>query len=170
MTKISAMCNVLITFTIILFSGCASVTQNHNELLQIVGDYFNVYSQRDDFKRFMSFYADNAQFEDIIYGASFETKQEIKEFLDWERGEFSVPSDERILTITTQVLEGNTAITQGFFHEFNYDGKKLGPWLFVIIQEFNPQNKIIKQTDWINYTPKEDFLGGENMNNVLINK
>ena len=53
------------------------------------------------------------------------------------------------------------------FHEFSYDGSKLGPWLFVIIQEFNSDNKIIKQTDWINYTPRDNFLGGKNMNDSL---
>jgi hypothetical protein len=162
--------NILIALIILLFSGCASKSKNDNELSQIVEDYFTVYSQRDDFNLLMSFYDENAQFEDIIYGNSFKTKTEIREFLAWDKGEFTALLGERILTVTKQIQDGNTVVTQGFFHEFIYDGEKMGPWLFIIDQEFNSQNKIIKQTDWINYTPRENFLGGKNMNDELIRK
>lgn len=161
---------ILTILIVSLLSGCASTSNNHNDLSKIVGDYFSVYSHRNDFERLMSFYENNVQFEDIIYGNSFKTKREIKEFLAWDKGEFTVLSGERILTITKQIQEGNTVVTQGFFHEFIYNGQKMGPWLFIIDQEFNSQNKIIKQTDWINYTPREDFLGGKNMNDELIKK
>ncbi|PKI16030.1 hypothetical protein CXF71_10255 [Colwellia sp. 12G3] len=162
--------NILIALIILLFSGCASKSINNNEMSQIVVDYFNVYSQRNDFNLLMSFYDDNAQFEDIIYGNSLKTKREIKEFLAWDKGEFTALSGGQILTITKQIQDGNTVVTQGFFHEFIFDGQRMGPWLFIIYQEFNSQNKIIKQTDWINYTPREDFLGGKNMNDELIKK
>ena len=154
---------------IIILSACSSRDKNNNELSYVVESFFNVYSQRNDFERLISFYDNNAQFEDIIYGASFKSKAEIKGFLAWDKGEFQLLSGERILTVTKQVLDKNIAVTEGFFHEFSYDGQKLGPWLFVIVQEFNTQNKIIKQTDWINYTPRENFLDGKNMNHKLIN-
>jgi len=161
---------ILTILIVSLFSGCASTSNNHNNLSDIVDDYFSVYSHRNDFERLMSFYDSNAQFEDIIYGNSFKTKREIKEFLAWDKGKFTALSGDRILTITKQIQEGNTVVTQGFFHEFIYNEQKMGPWLFIIVQEFNSQNKIIKQTDWINYTPREDFLGGKNMNDELIKK
>jgi hypothetical protein len=160
---------LLILFGILL-SGCATTQKNDHQLTQVVEDYFSVYSQRTDFERFMAFYADNAQFNDIIYGNSLKNKAEIKDFLAWGKGEFSILSGDRVLTVTKQVLGQNTAITEGYFHAFSYDGQKLGPWLFVIIQEFDATHKIIKQTDWINYTPKEHFLGGKNMNEYLSRK
>ena len=154
----------LISLIVLILNGCASTYKNSNNLSQVVEDYFSIYSQRNDFEGLMLFYSENAQFEDIIYGNSFSNKIEIRKFLAWDKGNFKVLSGGRTLTVTKQVVSNNTAITEGFFHEFSYDGSKLGPWLFVIIQEFNSDNKIIKQTDWINYTPRDNFLGGKNMN------
>jgi len=165
-----AMRTVLTILIVFLLSGCASSSNNHNDLSEIVDEYFSVYSQRTDFERLMSFYDNNAQFEDVIYGNSLKNKEEIKGFLAWDRGEFKILSGDRALTVTKQIFEKKTVVTQGFFLEFSYDGQVLGPWLFVIVQEFNSQNKIIKQTDWINYTPRKNFLGGKNMNNELITK
>lgn len=157
----------LISLIVLTLNGCASTYKNSNNLAKVVEDYFSIYSQRNDFESLMFFYSENAQFEDIIYGNSFSNKTEIKNFLAWDKGDFKVLSGGRILTVAKQVLSNNTAVTEGFFHEFSYDGSKLGPWLFVIIQEFDSNNKIIKQTDWINYTPRKNFLGGKNMNDRL---
>lgn len=167
---------ILVLFFVIL-TGCANKHLSQNDsshddlarsnLAQVAQDYFNVYSQRNDFERFISFYANNAKFEDIIYGNSFDNKTEIKGFLAWDKGEFKLLSGQKALTVTTQVISENTVVTEGYFHEFTYDGQKLGPWLFVIIQEFDDNNKIIKQVDWINYTPRNNFLGGKNMNDKL---
>ena len=153
----------------LLLSGCVS-TSKSNKLPQVVNDYFDIYSKRDDFNKFMTYYADNAQFKDIIYGNSFNNKVEIRSFLDWGKGEFKILNGTRALTVTKHTFGERTAITEGFFHTFSYDGQKLGPWLFVITQEFNPSNKIIQQTDWINYTPRDNFLGGKNMNDEIVKK
>jgi hypothetical protein len=116
----------------------------------------------------MSFYATGAQLDDIIYGNEIKGRVEIQKFLAWNNDDFKVLSGSNILTITKQTVGKNNAITEGVFHKFSYGGKKLGPWLFVIIQEFDSSNKIIKQTDWINYTPRENFMGGKNMNKQLV--
>lgn len=163
-----AMRTFFVSMFVVLFSGCVSTSSNYNELSTVAKDYFNVYSQRIDFERLMSFYDENARFEDIIYGNNLEDKTAIRAFLAWDKGEFKVLSSERALTVTKQVFWQKMVVTEGYFHKFSYDGQELGPWLFVIIQEFNAQNKIIKQTDWINYTPREAFLGGVNMNDFLI--
>ena len=94
-------------------------------------------------------------------------KAEIRNFLDWDRGEFKALNGPKILTVTRQTVGNNNVITEGFFHSFSYDGQNLGPWLFVITLEFDSENKIIQQTDWINYTPRANFLGGKNMNEVV---
>jgi hypothetical protein len=153
----------------LLLNGCAS-TNKYNKLPQVVNDYFDIYSKRIDFNKFMSYYADNAQFKDIVYGNSFNSKVEIRNFLDWNKGEFKILNGNKILTVTKHTFEVNTAITEGFFHTFSYDGQKLGPWLFIITQEFDSNYKIIQQTDWINYMPRVDFLDGKNMNDELIKR
>ena len=158
---------IILSFLIIFcLNGCVSTGQN-NKLAQVVKGYFETYSQRDDFKKFMNYYADNAQFKDIIYGNSLNGKAEIRNFLDWDRGEFKALNGPKILTVTRQTVGNNNVITEGFFHSFSYDGQNLGPWLFVITLEFDSENKIIQQTDWINYTPRANFLGGKNMNAAL---
>jgi hypothetical protein len=160
---------ILNLLIVLLLNGCVS-TSKDNKLPQVVSDYFDTYAKREDFNKFMTYYADNAQFEDIIYGNSFNSKVEISNFLEWNKGEFKILNGNKALTVTRHTFGVNTAITEGFFHTFSYDGQKLGPWLFVITQEFDSNHKIIRQTDWINYTPRVDFLGGKNMNDELVKK
>ena len=160
---------ILSLLFVLLLSGCVS-TSKVDRLPQVVSDYFDVYSKRDDFNAFMSYYAENAQFRDIVYGNSFNGREEIRNFLNWDRGEFETLNGARVLTVKRHNFGKNTVITEGFFHAFVYDGKKLGPWLFIIVQEFDSDNKITRQTDWINYTPRANFLGGENMNDEIIEK
>ncbi|TDF37639.1 nuclear transport factor 2 family protein [Alteromonadaceae bacterium M269] len=159
---------ILTFFTLFLVNACAAQNQSRHLIADIAKDYFEVYAKRQDFKRFMSFYDDNAQFNDIIYGNHLSGKHEIAEFLNWNKGHFKLLSGNEILTVTSQTVEDNSVVTEGYFHQFSYDKQNLGPWLFIIKLEFNDQGKVVKQTDWINYTPREHFLGGQNMNNKLI--
>jgi len=169
MMTFSTMRLLLLTTVLVIFNSCSSTSKN-NDLAQVVEDYFSVYSQRNDFEKLMAFYANNAQLKDIVYGNSLKNKAEIKNFLAWDKGEFKVFSGKKVLTVTKQIVKENTAVTEGYFHKFSYDGQPLGPWLFVIVQEFDSNHKIVKQSDWINYTPRNNFLGGKNMNEQLINK
>ena len=137
---------------------------NNAHLRQLAADYFNTYSQRLNFDRLMSFYADDALLEDVIYGHRAEGKMAIREFLDWGRGDFKLLQGSKILTIEQQVFGPNRVVTEGYFHRFSYQGKPLGPWRFIITLKFNSEGKISQHTDWINYTPREEFLGGKNLN------
>ncbi len=170
MVTFSAIRLFLLTTIFVICNGCSSINQKNNNLAQVVDNYYSVYSQRNDFERLMAFYAENAKFEDIIYGNNLQNKTEIRNFLAWDKGEFKLLSGEATLAVTKQVIGENTVMTEGYFHKFSYNGQKLGPWLFVIVHEFDANYKIIKQTDWINYTPRKDFLGGTNMNEQLIEK
>lgn len=116
----------------------------------------------------MSFYADNAVLHDIVYGNNLKNKAEIERFFAWDKGEFSVIDNNLVLSITRQNIDNNRVITEGVFHQFSYNNETFGPWMFIMIHEFDQNNKIIQQTDWINYTPKEKFIGGINMNTTLI--
>lgn len=135
---------LLILVSTFLLHAC-SVTDNKKHLLQnVVDEYYTVYSERTDFERFMAFYDDQAQLE--------------------------VLAGKPVLTLSKHVIDGRNVITEGYFNQFKYNGQVLGPWLFVIVHQFNDKNKIIKQTDWINYTPRKQFLGGKNMNQGLHEK
>lgn len=122
--------------------------------------YFEVYARRSDFDRFMNFYAQDAVVSDVIYGNEVAGKANIREFFDWERGGFRVVKPGPILEVETQTISGNTVITRGAFKEFEYGGSKMGPWDFLISLQFNDVGKIIRQEDWINYTPKKILIGG----------
>lgn len=145
----------------------AKVEKQTTRLENTVARYFDTYAERKDFSHFMSFYSGEATFEDVIYGNVFSNKKDISEFLDWNKGKFELVSGERIFTIKHQVINHNSAVTSGFFHSFRFDGHTMGPWLFVMVHEFDDEMKIVKQTDWINYTPREHFLGGKNLNELI---
>lgn len=151
-------------------TACSSIEKQSSEVEIVAQQYFSHYAKRDDFQNFLYFYAENAQLIDVVYGHHAQSKLEIAKFLDWQRGEFALLDGDKVLTITEQVTQGSTVITQGYFHRFNYDGNVMGPWLFSIILEFDDNNKIIKQTDWINYMPKESFIGGKNINLLIAPK
>jgi len=154
-------------------TGCTAKSLFNDEsskLESVVQSYFSTYKQRKDFQKFMSFYAQEAELMDVIYGIHQKGKSEVRRFLDWHQGEFELLAGSEILTITGQVISENQVVTEGYFHKFRYNGKEMGPWLFVMTQEFNKELKIVKQTDWINYTPRESFLGGQNMNESIFQK
>lgn len=157
---------VLLALLSLLSMSTSSAKQT--PLATTAKQYFQVYAQRNNFNEFMSYYADDAQFIDMIYGIELNNRQQIAEFLDWQRGKFSRLHNHTILTVTKQTVMQQTVVTQGYFHTFSYNEQKMGPWHFVIIQHFNQNNQIIQQTDWINYTPKEQFLGGKDLNQKLI--
>ncbi|MGB3725629.1 MAG: nuclear transport factor 2 family protein [Glaciecola sp.] len=146
---------------VVIIAACSkpdsTPSNSPTRINELASAYFEVYRQRTDFEQFMSFYATNAIFEDIVQNKRFDGKPAIRAFLNWQQGEFSViggsteQASPPILSVHKQVVQGQTAITQGVFHAFTYNGKTMGPWMFVIVQEFNAQGKIMKQSDWINY-------------------
>ena len=151
-------------FIALLLTGCQSTPSATIDLQKISHQYFSVYAKRQDFAALMAFYADNATFDDMIYGNQLTNKQQISDFLNWHQGEFSLTQGQPVLEITAQVISDKEVVTRGYFNAFTYNGHTMGPWHFVIWQQFNPQGLITAQTDWINYTPRADFLGGKNLN------
>jgi len=158
---------LLLVFCLLFLTSCSSSAQHSTSAKEIAHAYFKVYEQRTDFSEFMSFYDQNVQFEDMVYGVSSSTKNDLKEFFDWSRGNFSVVGGKPSLVVNKLVVEGNCVVASGYFNQFNYNEAEMGPWRFIITLEFNDAGKIIRQTDWINYTPRKNFLGGENLNQKL---
>ena len=131
--------------------------------------YFEVYAERTDFEQFMSFYAEDAVLEDLIYGHLAQGKSNIRAFLNWNDGKFSLANGETALELDSLHIDGQHAYARGRFNPFNYAGKPHGPWRFLIALEFNKKGQIVRHVDWINYTPKDNFLGGEDFTSELQN-
>lgn len=141
-------------------SGMASASSLKETAVQ----YFEVYKERKDFQALLSFYDESAQLEDLVYGFFAKDKATIKAFFNWDDGKFRVLDNGDALILENLVVDNNIAVAEGIFRPFNYDGKDMGPWRFMTWLEFNEQQKIIRHVDWINYTPRENFLGGANLN------
>ena len=148
----------------VIASPAAALPSEGAPISEVAERYFAVYAEREDFDALMSFYADHAVLEDMIYGHLAQDKASIREFLDWSLGDFSVVDGKPALEVRELVIDGNTAVARGFFNRFVFQGREMGPWRFVIWLAFNEDGKIVRHTDWINYTPRKEFLGGENLN------
>ena len=159
---------ILLVFFACLFV-CPSNAEDKQEsdvqnIRKIAEEYFTVYAERKNYEALMSFYSDEMTLEDMIFGFHAPNKGVFRDFFDWNRGGFSVIDDKPALVITGQVTDGNSVVTRGYFNSFIYEGVEHGPWRFVTWLDFDEFGKIVKHTDWINYTPREKFLGGENLN------
>lgn len=130
--------------------------------------YFKTYQARKDLNQFIAFYDDNAIVDDLVFGNLVSGKANIRAFFDWEKGDVTVLNNRPTLSIESQLIDNLNVVTKGVFNQFTYQGKKMGPWRFVIWHTYNEKGKIIYQEDWINYTPKKDFLGGKNRNPLIL--
>ena len=163
-------CILLLIFTSILVSGCATTEQSSSALTDKAEAFFDVYAKREDIDTLLAFYADEIVLHDMVYGDEIIGKAAVKGFLRWQDPAVEL-NYEKSLVVTAQVIDGNHVITRGYFLPFKYHGQSLGPWHFVIWHTFDQHGKIIEQTDWINYTPKEQFVDGMDLNqNIRINK
>lgn len=125
---------------------------NYNRLAQ---EYFHSYQQRTDFESFLNFYHADVEFIDILSKVELNSKQQFADFYDWQKGHFDRLDNKHILRLDNLVVDDDTAVARGVFLPFKYNGKRMGPWDFVIWLEFDQQGKIIRQQDWINYSQNE---------------
>ncbi|GAB5380998.1 MAG: hypothetical protein Alis3KO_17820 [Aliiglaciecola sp.] len=150
-------------------SFAAIADEQTSEIERNAKSFFEVYTHRNDLDQFMTFYAPDAQLQDLVYGEVVSGHAAIRGFYQWDVGNVELIGTDS-LQVKEQVIQGNTVVTRGVFLPFKYHGQTMGPWRFIIWQEYNSQGKIIKQYDWINYTPKETFIGGENLNELPTTK
>lgn len=150
-----------------LLLACVS-TDTSSLPIENAEKYFAVFSKRQNIEKLLVFYHPNAQLQDIVYGDHIIGRDAIKGFYRWDDPAVKLLENQS-LVVLQQVSQDQHVVTRGYFTPFLYHGEPLGPWRFVIWQEFDANGLIIKQYDWINYTPKETFLGGDNLN-PLINQ
>ncbi|CAM4042298.1 nuclear transport factor 2 family protein [Pseudoalteromonas byunsanensis] len=155
----------LFIFSILFLNACA-VHTSEPSLEQIVNRYLEVFKKRTDFDKFLSFYDENAQLEDMVYGHYAAGRAEIEKFYAWPQSRVTVLDNKPLFTIEQKVIDKQqrVAIVSGQFHRFEYGGENLGPWRFLIKLQFGEQGLITYQQDWINYTPKAMVNNGENLN------
>lgn len=155
-------------FFILILSGCSNSVNisNKNTFISHADAYFNTYAQRQNFTQFIEFYAEDAVLEDMVFGHKAQGKDQITAFFNWSAGNFAVLDDQLVLVVEDKIVDSTTrtVVARGVFNRFNYASRELGPWRFLIVLKFDEKGKIIYQQDWINYTPKSDFTGGENLN------
>lgn len=142
-------------FTLLLFVFFLpkSVTAQHtskNDIKPIVEAYYKSFQERSNFERFLSFYDEDIVLEDIINGDSIVGKKAFSDFFDWNNPNFKL-LESNSLIIKNQVIEGNRAVTQGYFTPFQWGERTFGPMHFTTILTFNQKGKIVKHVDWINY-------------------
>lgn len=141
---------ILVVYLLLLtpFAAEANIRETATEL-------FDTFKQRKDFAQFLTFYDKNVQFEDVFYKVKLSNKMQFRDFYDWQKGDFDRLNNQYILQLESLVVDGNSAVAQGAFLPFKFNGKKMGPWDFVIWLEFDEQGKVISQRDWINYSQNE---------------
>ena len=149
----------LLMLTLLVFSCALHPESANHSVEQLAKAYFQTYAARIDFDSFMSFYADDAVLLDVVYEQTVAGKANIARFFDWSRGDFKRVAHGPILTVSKQLVSGNTVVTQGTFNAFVYNQQQLGPWAFIMWHEFDVDGKITHQQDWINYSPKKILLG-----------
>lgn len=160
---------ILLQLTLLFFlTGCVSSNNAKPDYRALTEQYFAIYTQRQDFEALMAMFAEDARLEDMIYGFHAKDKSAIRAFLNWHDQQFKLPEGRPSMVVQKQMVDGNKAAVEGYFTPFEYQGKAMGPWRFLIWLEFNDEGKIIREVDWINYTPRKDFLGGLDMNRETI--
>lgn len=153
-------------FTYFVFQSIAFAEHSDIDIKAIASQYFDVYAERKNFNDFMSFYDESVILEDIVYGNHIKGKSALSAFFNWPDKKFVMTSEVN-LVLSQLLVDGMQVSAQGYFTQFEYGGEVMGPWRFTMHLTFNERGKIVKQVDWINYTPRENFLGGENLNDSL---
>ncbi|WP_249364653.1 nuclear transport factor 2 family protein [Pseudoalteromonas rubra] len=164
----------LILLSTMLIEGCgmtpngAQQTHHHSKFQQQINNYIATYQARRDFEHFLSFYADDVQLEDMIYGFAVKDKQALAEFFNWSAGNVQILDGEQTFMLDEVIIneQQRRAVIRGTYVRFTFEGREMGPWRFTTVLHFNSDNKITYQQDWINYRPRSLTDGGSNLNHL----
>ena len=158
-----------IFFILISFLFSCSTIDNRIELTQVISEYYKTYQTNTDFEKFMEFYSDEIELEDIINGDKVIGKDNLRKFFNWNNPDL-VRMDSLALKIEHQVINKNVVVTKGHFSPFKWKDLKVEAMHFTSILYFNESNKIIKQVDWINYPSSlVDYKNRNNSNKWILN-
>lgn len=138
---------ILFLLVLLFFSCQKNETASTEETTTLL---YQIYAEREDFERFLSFYDEDMVLEDFIFGERIEGKETFKEFFDWPNPKFQKLED-KALVVKDITVQKNKAIIRGYFTPFKWGDYTSERMHFTTILEFNKAGKIIKHQDWINY-------------------
>lgn len=140
----------LIFFILITFFLSCSTSDKNIGITQVVSEYYKTYQANTDFEKFMDFYSEEIELEDIINGDKIIGKDNLKNFFDWNNPNLN-RNDSLALIIEDQIIDDNKVVTKGYFTPFKWNEMQIEAMHFTTILYYDKSNKIIKQVDWINY-------------------
>nr|WP_299382115.1 nuclear transport factor 2 family protein [Allomuricauda sp.] len=144
--KISVLYRIL--FLGMLLSACQSQETNPNK--DIVSEFYHVYNERQDFERFLGFYAEEAVLQDIMTGDKIEGKPALRDFFDWTNPDFK-SLEENTIVVSEILVDNNKVVVSGHYSRFQWGNSEFEAMHFTTLLTLNKVGKIIKHVDWINY-------------------
>ncbi len=155
-------CSILTGFAVLLMACTSSPAGERAaeyarkaKVEQAAREFFTTFADRKDWKKMLSFYRYDMHFEDIMLQIKIFSKEDFKNFYNWEEGNFQkLSSDQPHLVLKSLVVNDSVAVGTGYFNPFYYNGE-LQDWKwgseFTIWLQFDEQLKIKRQVDFIEY-------------------
>ena len=139
-----------ISLFIFLAIALGSCEVEPNKVQQKVDEFIRLYEARSDFDSFLGLYDQDMVLEDMITGYRVEGINDFKDFFNWPDERFKKLNANTIIVNSTMV-DGNSAVIEGHFTPFEWDGQQVEAMQFITMLEFNDHAKITRHVDWINY-------------------
>lgn len=116
--------------------------------------FFEKFKARTDWEGFKDLYADNLEFEDVVYGLKY-GKEEFFNFYNWPDTAFHKhPNYPNNLVLEDLAITDSSAVGRGYFNPFYYQGQLMAVenrWRFTIWLYFDKAGKIKRHIDYIDY-------------------
>ena len=160
--------NHFLFICVLLFSFSCVSQHSKQTFRSTIEAYYQTYQERDDFEKFLNFYAEDMVLEDVILGEKISGKAAFAEFFDWSNPNFS-KTDSSTLIIESQIIDERQVLTKGYFTPFKWGDTVVEAMHFATILTFDEMGKIKKQVDWINYPNNLiDYNNRKNANQWIL--
>jgi hypothetical protein len=144
---------LLFLLPVFLMISCSKENKTHK-----IGErFFEIYSQRNDIQKMVSFYSADFQYENVnFHSEANDAKFLYESFYNWSDPNFKFSGKETI-KLENLLTNDSTIIAKGVTMPYDYNGKHVEGTRFVIWLELDKDLKIKKQTDWFDY-PMEEMI------------
>ncbi len=158
--KIYKLCFLLFLTAICFITSCNTSIPEENKRSEAIKDqaraYFQTYAEREDWDQFLSYYAEDLQFEDAISQIHLDSLEAFKTFYDWPNPGFKKhPEYPEIFRLDDLVANDSIAVGRGVFFPFYWQDSLFSmEWdpTFTIWLWFDENLKINRQIDWVEYS------------------
>ena len=136
--------------------GCTSPHKEDSLIEERAKEFFDMYQARDNWAGFQDLYADDLEFEDVIFRLKYD-KTAFVNFYNWPDTAFKKhPDYPNTLVLEELALTDSSSIGRGYFTPFYYGGVLMSSehhWRFNMTLTFNKEGKIKRHIDFIEYPP-----------------